>query len=107
MQLRQHNKAVDKLWEGVNEANRYINEKEPWRLKDNLQALNVVLYNSCFAIHQLALLMKAFMPSTSEKTLSFLNPSDLSWQNLEFGKTSYHLENPEPLFPRFDLKLGD
>ncbi len=106
MHLRQHNKALDKLWESVNAANRYINEKEPWRLKDDLQTLNAVLYNSCFAIHQLALLMKAFMPATSEKTLSFLGPSDLTWQSLKFGKTAYHLENPEPLFPRFDLKLG-
>ncbi len=103
MQTCQHNKALDKLWEGVNQANQYVNQQEPWKLKNDPKALNTVIYNSCFAIHQLALLMQAFMPSSAEQTLSFLNPSGQTWQDLKFGKTVYRLENPKPLFPKFDF----
>ena len=103
MEKREHNRAMDKLWEGIREANQYVNDKEPWKFKDQPEALTSIIYNGVFGIHQLALLMEAFVPDSSKKTLSYLNPSTTTWAQLKFGQTSYQLKTPEALFPKLEL----
>ncbi len=102
MRKREHNKAMDVLWEAVNKANQYVNETEPWKFKKEPETLVFIIYNCCFAIHQLALLMGAFMPFSSAKTLESLNPSTEGWRELKFGETTYHLKTPEPLYPKIE-----
>jgi methionyl-tRNA synthetase len=102
MEKREHNKALDVLWESVNRVNQYVNEKEPWKLKTDPEALTPVIYNCVFGIQSLALLLKPFLPETAKKTVSYLGSSSESFNDLKFGETHYKLETPEALFPKIE-----
>lgn len=99
MAAREHDRALDVLWRGVNDANQYVNRREPWKLKEDARALAGVVYNCCFAIHTLARLLAPFLPATSAATLGWLGVGD---DAPKFGATSYHLTQPSALFPRID-----
>lgn len=97
MDKRQHDRALDALWDCVIKGNQYVNDKEPWKLKTDLPALQNVVYNCCFGLHQIALWLSPFMPASSEKALSYIGKTlkDVP----EFG-ASYTLSMPEPLFQK-------
>ena len=57
--------ALNLIFEGIRKINRYINDKEPWKLQG--KELAKVLYNSLEAIRVSAIFLKPFMPSTAEK----------------------------------------
>lgn len=102
MEACEHNKALDALWESVNKVNQYVNEKEPWRLKEDPQALKVVVYNCLFGINQVALLISAFMPETAAGLLGPLGVGFTKFEETKFGEVEYNLTNPEPLFPKIE-----
>jgi methionyl-tRNA synthetase len=106
------NKALASIWEIVNAANKYVDETAPWSLakeEKNRPRLGTVLYGTLESLRIIALLLAAFMPSTSEKMWSQLkmegtileqNLNDTTvWGGLTPGKK---LEKPAPLFPRID-----
>jgi methionyl-tRNA synthetase len=105
-------KALSSIWEIVDAANKYVDETAPWSLaKDekNRPRLGTVLYGTLESLRIIALLLAAFMPSTSEKMWSQLKmegnvlEQDLSgatpWGGLTPGRK---LDKPAPLFPRID-----
>ena len=102
MEKREHNKAMDALWEAVNKANGYVNDKEPWKLKKDPEALAPVVYNCLYGIHYLAKLLEPFMPEASAGTLTSLNPSVDGLDEIKFGEVQYNLTTPEPLFPKIE-----
>ena len=106
------NKALASIWEIVDAANKYVDETAPWALakeEKNRPRLGTVLYGTLESLRVLALLLAAFMPSTSERMWSQLkmegnvleqNLSDATrWGGLTPGK---RLDKPAPLFPRID-----
>ena len=97
---RDHNLAFNVLWQGVNELNSYINDSAPWKHKDEPQKLEAIVYNCCFGIHSLALLLTPFLPGTGEKTLKWLGVTPSSFEVLRFGDVSYNLSMPEILFQK-------
>ena len=100
MEVREHNLAFNVLWQGVNELNGYINERAPWRYKNEPRKLRFIVYNCCFGIHSLALLLSSFLPMTGAKTLEWLGVSASSWESLRFGDVVYNLSMPEILFQK-------
>ncbi len=103
MEKREHNKALEALWEGVNGMNQYVNTKEPWKLKEDKVALRQVVYNCVFSIHAISTLLSAFLPETAAKALEPLGVELKGYEALIFGTTQYHLSEPSPLFPKIDL----
>ena len=89
-----------------------MDETAPWALaKDekNRPRLGTVLYGTLESLRIIALLLAAFMPSTSEKMWSQLKmEGSFLEQNLEettrWGglKPGKKVEKPVPLFPRID-----
>ncbi len=57
--------AMNEIWEQVRKTNRYINEKEAWKLSGN--ELANVLYNLLESLRIVSILLRPFMPETSEK----------------------------------------
>lgn len=102
MTKKEHGKALEALWESVNKANQYVNDNEPWKLKNDHEKLAPIVYNCLYSIHAISILLKPFLPWASEQTLLSLNPTTSGWSELEFGKTSYALATPEALFPKLD-----
>lgn len=102
MNHREHNKALESLWEGVNSMNQYVNTKEPWKLKEDKEALRAVVYNCVYSIHALSVLMSPFLPTTAKLALEPIGKTVTSFEDVKFG-TSYDLVEPQPLFPKIEL----
>jgi methionyl-tRNA synthetase len=102
MNHREHNKALEALWEGVNSMNQYVNAKEPWKLKDDKAALVQVVYNCVYSIHALSILMSPFLPTTAIKALEPIGMKVTSFDEVKFGLT-YQLSEPLPLFPKIEM----
>lgn len=100
MNKREHNKALDALWEAVNKANQYVNDSEPWKLKTDPEALKPVIYNCLYAIHGLASLITPFLPSTGPATLASLGVNPMPLNDIKFGEVTYELTEPSALFPK-------
>ena len=104
--------AMDKIWELVSRANKYIDETMPWALaKDeaNKERLAAVLYNLTEAIRVISVLVSSFLPETSEKiNAQFGFTGELtSWDSIkEFGKIENGLKvkRGELLYPRIDVE---
>lgn len=102
MDRREHNRALEALWEGVNSMNQYVNTKEPWKLKDDKEALKQVVYNCVHSIHALSTLLSPFLPDTAKKALEPLGVKLGRYEEVLFGDITYELSEPSPLFPKID-----
>jgi methionyl-tRNA synthetase len=106
------NRALSSIWEIVSAANKYVDETAPWSLakeEKDRPRLATVLYHVLESLRLLALLLAAFMPSTSERMWSQLQIKENLWeQDLRLNATWGGLESgrkvvkPTPLFPRID-----
>jgi methionyl-tRNA synthetase len=106
------NKALASIWEMINAGNKYVDETAPWTLakeEKDRPRLGTVLYQTLELIRLIALLLAAFIPSTSEKMWSQLGMEENLWeQNLKENgrwgglKPGRRIFKPSPLFPRID-----
>ena len=106
------NRALTSIWEIVGAGNKYIDETAPWALakaEKDRPRLGTVLYQTLESLRLIALLLAAFMPSTSEKMWSQLGIEENLWeQNIEENgtwgglKPGKKLVKPIPLFPRIE-----
>jgi methionyl-tRNA synthetase len=107
------NKALASIWEIINGTNKYVDETAPWFLakkEKDRPRLGTVLYEALEALRIIALLIAAFMPSTSEKMWAQLGIEENLWeQNLKENgkwgglKPGRRVVKPTPLFPRIDV----
>jgi methionyl-tRNA synthetase len=106
------NRALGSIWEMVGAGNKYIDETAPWALakaEKDRPRLGTVLYQTLESLRIIALLLAAFMPSTSEKMWSQLGMEENLWEqnikeNGKWGglKPGKKVAKPVPLFPRLD-----
>ena len=103
--------AMTEVFTIFKRCNKYIDETMPWALaKDEAKKdrLATVLYNLVEGICIGAVLLKSFMPETTERILAQLNAQDRELEDLKtFGlypSGNKVTEKPEILFARLDLK---
>ena len=103
--------ALVEIWNLVRRTNKYIDETMPWALakdEEKKDRLATVLYNLVEGICIGAVLLKSFMPETTERILAQLNAQDRELEDLKtFGlypSENKVTEKPEILFARLDLK---
>jgi methionyl-tRNA synthetase len=78
--------AIDKIWDTINDANKFIEDEAPWNLwkTNNIHKLSKVLYPLAEALRIIAVYLFPFMPSTAEKMWKQLNLThDISTASLE------------------------
>jgi methionyl-tRNA synthetase len=101
--------ALQSIWGLVNRANQYVDQTAPFKLKDPAQAkrLDEVLYNLAETCRVLAVLLRPFLPGTSERIFAQLGLSQTqetldaaAWGGLTAGQS---IGEPAPLFPRHDV----
>jgi len=102
MASNMHNRALDEIWTGVAKINAYLNEVEPWRIKDDDQKFHRVMYTCVHGIFVLASLLKPFLPDASDKVLAWLGMSHCENFGNKFETPLFHLSDPLPLFARFE-----
>ncbi len=101
----------------VDNANKYINEQEPWTLaKDETKKIELaqLLYNVLETLRQVSVLIYPFIPNIAqdmweqlrqEGRVSDVLLSDLVWGGLKVGKITSK-ENIKPVFLRLDSELA-
>ncbi len=97
--------ALEDIFELLRKSNKYIDDTTPWILaKDESKSdrLKTVLYNLLESIRIASILLKPFIPETSEKILNILNTKNTDYDTIEFGnlETNITLNEPEVLFAR-------
>ena len=103
------NEAIEDIFELLKRSNKYIDDTTPWVLaKDESKTdrLKTVLYNLLESIRISAILLRPFMPSTSDKIFKMLNTKNIDFDKLEFGnlETGITLNEAEILFNRIETK---
>ena len=99
------NLALEEIFDVLRASNKYIDETTPWILAKNeedKEKLESVLYNLLESIRVTALLLRPYLPDTSEKILSQLNTTNDELRYI--SNNSYSLGDPEILFKRIDVK---
>lgn len=103
--------AISEIFTLFKRCNRYIDETMPWALaKDESKKarLETVLYNLVESICIGAILLKSFMPETSDKILAQLNAKSRTIEELaQFGlypSQNKVTDKPEILFARLDVE---
>lgn len=99
----QFKEALDELFENVRFLNRYFDYEQPWntRITDEISCKKTI-YHCVQGIVNLAILLKPFLPFSSEKILKWFNLSD-EWIYQEI-EANYLLGETEVLFERIDPK---
>lgn len=104
------NRALEKIFELVGRANKYIDETKPWILAKSAEdrpRLQAVIYNLLEALRVIAVMLKPFLtkyPAVIFEGLGLKEPQ-LFDGNTAYGKTkSYNTAEVEPLLNRLDVK---
>ena len=103
-------KALDSIFDLFRSLNKYIDETTPWILaKDDSKKdrLATVLYNLIEGIRIGTVLLRPFIPETTEKIFKQINTDNTSYDSVkEFGgyKSRTKVGLPEVLFQRIETK---
>jgi methionyl-tRNA synthetase len=105
-------KALETIWQVVGDANRYVDDQAPWRLKKEDPArMATVLYVLAEVIRSLFILIQPFVPDSSAKLLLQLGYSGVvEFDQLGSGnrlKPGTPIDKPTPIFPRLELEEAD
>ena len=72
-------------------SNKYFNDQEPWKKKDNRKRLNTIIYTSLELIRKISMLLYPVIPSSALKALDIFNIEEESL-NLESIKNNKFLK---------------
>ena len=69
------------------DANKYFNDQEPWKKKDDIKRLNTIVYTSLEVIRKICIMLYPIMPESILKSLKIFN---LSEDDINFSSISDH-----------------
>ena len=95
----------------IHEANRYLDEKSPWKvIKEDKPAAGSALYTAIQVIHGLRIMLYPFLPFSSQKVHEFLglegDVSKSGWR-LDTPSPGQKLVQPQPLFTKLDESIAE
>ncbi|WP_313558849.1 methionine--tRNA ligase [Ruminiclostridium cellobioparum] len=98
--------ALDGIFESVRWSNKYFDSQKPWETRTVApRKCEDTLFNCVQLIANLAVLLKPFLPFSSEKVQGWLGLNDL-WKP-QFVASGYSLPETEILFERIDKSRAD
>jgi len=91
------------------EANKYFNDQEPWRKKDDKERLNTIVYTSLEMIRKISYMLYPIIPDSIEKALKIfnLNTDDINFESIathEYLKTGTDINKIDILFKKIEKK---
>lgn len=104
--------AIEKIFTLVRSGNKYFDDRKPWvDIKENKQECDNTIYNCVQLIANLSVLLKPFLPFSSERVQEFIGTGLKSnqwntWNYVELKPLS-KLNKSEVLFERIDKKHID
>jgi methionyl-tRNA synthetase len=64
---------IDNIVNSLFEANKYFNDQEPWKKKDNIVRLNTIVYTTLEIVRKISFLLYPIIPESSLKALKIFN----------------------------------
>ena len=89
------------------EANKYFNDQEPWKKKNDEKRLNTIIYTSLEIIRKISFMLYPIIPDTIEKALNIFNLkiSDISFQSIglhDYLKSGRSVKKIDILFKKIE-----
>lgn len=97
--LELHN-AVSEVWKFIHATNKYINDKEPWKLEG--KELGNVLYNLLEALRIISILISPFMPESSKKINKQLGVEAGKLEDCKFKEWKGNIKKGKYLFQKIE-----
>jgi methionyl-tRNA synthetase len=97
--------ALGEIWDRVRRLNRYVEESRPWDLAKNESSdadLDRVLYSLAEGVRVLALLLRPYMPATSDPLLDALGEPARELAEAGSRGGGQRIERIAPLFPKLE-----
>jgi methionyl-tRNA synthetase len=103
-------KATETMMEFARFANKYFNDQEPWKTRnDNIQKCGTTLNLCAQAVKKMAIIFQPVLPFSSQKMWKMLhlegNVADQNWDKFEFINSGEKIGEPEILFSKLDDKF--
>ena len=102
--------SLKEIWIKISKSNKYIDEQAPWKLrKTEPERMQTVLFTLLETIRCIGIVLQPVMPASANEILNQLtiDPSDRSFSALNEEhcvQSGAKLQQPNPIFPRFDEK---
>ena len=93
--------ACSELWKFIAKVNQYFHASEPWKLKNDKEKFQEVIFVSCSSIRAIANLLQPVMPNKTEQLLASIG-AKLDLSKIEDWNSSFKLQLDKPLFKKFD-----
>jgi methionyl-tRNA synthetase len=100
----EHTKALDLIWAQIHKVNAFLNEHEPWRIKDDPAKVKDLCYSCLYAIRSLGSVLSAFLPEASAKVLVMFGLDSADATQLVWDAKAFNFESePEVLFQKIEV----
>jgi methionyl-tRNA synthetase len=91
------------------EANKYFNDQEPWKKKDNKDRLNTIVYTSLEMIRKISFMLYPIIPDSIDRALKIfnLNSKDISLESIashDHLKVGNDINKIDILFKKIEKK---
>ncbi len=98
---------IDFIVNSLFEANKYFNDQEPWKKKDNLTRLNTIVYTTLEIVRKVSYLLYPIIPESSVKALKIfdIKEKDIDFssiENNEFLVKDKKINNIDILFKKIE-----
>ena len=103
------NYYIDFIINALFEANKYFNDQEPWKKKDDKDRLNTIVYTSLEIIRKISFMLYPIIPNSIEKALKIfnLNSKDINFESISshnYLKSGNNLNKIDILFKKIEKK---
>jgi methionyl-tRNA synthetase len=100
---------IDYIVNSLFEANKYFNDQEPWKKKDNLLRLNTIVFTSLEIVRKISFMLYPIIPNSSLKALKIFNLTEKdinfsSIENNEFLAKDSQINEIDILFKKIEKK---
>ena len=80
---------IDYIINSLFEANKYFNDQEPWKKKDNPLRLNTIIYTSLEIVRKVSFLLYPIIPQSSLKALKIFNLAEKDIDFTSIGDNTF------------------
>ena len=71
-------------------SNKYFNDQEPWKKKDDIERLHTIVYVSLEIIRKVSILLNPIIPNATDKVLNVLS---INTENINIGRAKMNTNN--------------
>ena len=80
---------IDYIINSLFEANKYFNDQEPWKKKDNPLRLNTIVYSTLEVVRKVSFLLYPIIPQSSLKALKIFNLTEKDIDFTSIGDNTF------------------